>query len=567
MIPRILKIVAALILVLAVLVYFSYDTWLENRLEDRLAAIINKQPGNLYHYSFEELDINVFDGSIDLEGITIRPTVAAIDSLRSENNGLRFLLDLRMEQIELDGLDIKQFLGTGNISVDSLIISEPSFEYYFHPRKKSASQLMPLQQVFNEKFQEANLGKLLIRDGTIKIDDQSEEGSAIHIHHLNIELNGAHMDSLTLARFTPFDYQGIHMIAAGINIDVNEDFSIRSDTIIFNVDNESIELLNFQLNPKFSQENFRETYPYQKQWLAIKLGRLFINHINSERFLETGLIDIGKVDLYDASVALYKDKTKPLKEEKIKQLPASLIRSIQWKLNIDSVNLYNGFVTVDQTSELTGKESHLFFSDLHAQLLHFTNDSSVMAESSLMYIDGSGSVLGKAAASIHLRFDLESEKDEFEAWGTMGDVSGEEFNAVLDPMAGIKIKSGNIHQLSFELSGDDGYSSGVVDANYEGIRLEFMKIDSAEETESKKGFMSFAANSVINTTNLESESSYLQGIIHSERDLEKGFFDFLWHSIQSGIVSTMAPFTTDKEIKAIQKQKKKENRRLKKGKN
>ena len=564
MIQRILKIAAVVLVGLALLVYFFYDTWMEKRLEDQLSEIINKQPGKLYQYSFDELDINVFDGSVDLEGITIKPTSTAFDSLRSEANGLRFLLDLSMVEIELDGFDVKKFLSTGIISVDSLIISEPVFEYYFHPRKQSASQLMPLQQVFNEKFQEANLGKLLIQNGTIKIDDQSEEGSAININHLNIELRGAHMDSLTLTRFSPFDYDGIDMTAAGIDIDVNEDFSIRSDTITFNIERESIELLNFQLNPKFSQEQFRNTYEYQKQWLAIKLDKLLINHINSDRFLRTGLIDIGKVDLYNASVALYKDKTKPMKEVKVKRLPTSLIHSINWKLNIDSVNLHNGFITVDQTSELTGKESHLFFSDLQAQLLNFTNDTEIMNESSLMYIDGNGSVLGKAAANIHIRFDLLSEKDEFEAWGTMGKVKGKEFNSILDPMAGLRIKSGDVHTLSFNLSGNDHQSTGIVDADYQGLKIEFIKMDSIKEKETKKGFISFAANSVINTTNRKTESSYLQGIIQSERDTQKGFFDFLWSSIQTGIVSTMAPFTSDKDTKALQKSIQKENKRQKK---
>ena len=555
---RIIKISVVAVLVLGLVVYNFYDYWLESRLHYQLSEIINKNPNTLYTYSFSELDIHIMDGSIDLEGITIKPTQAAVDSLLSEDNGLRFLLDLRMEQIELDGFDIKGFLATGNIKVDSLIISEPSFEYYFHPRKEKANQVMPLHQIFNEKFKEADLGKFVIRNGNIKIDDQSEEGAAINIHHLNIEMKGAHMDQQTLQRFSPFEYQDIQVMASGINVDASEDFTIISDTLMFDVDRGNMDILNFQLQPKHSQEKFSNLYDYQKQWMAIKLDHLIIRRIEMEKFLQTGLIDIGMVELNNPSLALYKDKTKPLGEKKDKKLPVSMIQSINWILNVDSVEVRNGFITVDQKSEKTGMESHLFFSDLNARVLNFTNSKS--DESSVLYLDANASVLGKTTANLHMRFDLRSTNDAFTAWGDVGEVEGEAFNVILDPMIGMKVKDGVVHKVSFEFDGDHQRSSGIVDAAYEGIKIEFMKEDSLGE-ETKKGFMSFAANSVINSYNRPEESSYRQGIINYSRDPKKGIFSFLWNSIQEGLISIMAPFTNDKETKQQQRNLRKERKK------
>ena len=188
MFKRILKIFAALVLVLLIAVYFSYDYWLEKKLKYQLSEIINKDPNSLYEYSFTTLDIHLMEGSVDLKGIIIKPTKAAMDSLISKTNGIRFLVDLAMEEIKLDGFDITEFLTSGNIFVKSLTVTQPRFDYHFVPKKKQVEQAMLLNNVFSKKFKEADLDMLLIDNARIQIIDVSKSGPTILIRDLRMEL-------------------------------------------------------------------------------------------------------------------------------------------------------------------------------------------------------------------------------------------------------------------------------------------------------------------------------------------------------------------------------------------
>lgn len=562
MLKRILKILAGVIIVGIVALYFSYDYWLEKELRYRLSEIINKDPNRLYQYYFSELNIHLMDGSVDLKGIIIQPSEGAFDSLMSETNQLRFILQINMEEIELNGFEITEFIKTGNIIVESLVITKPQIEYFFHPGKKQAKHATPLSNVFSKNFKTAELDKFFINNAEIKVVDQTKSGPTTTVHHLNIELTKARMDSITLQSYMPFEHEKLSINAAGITIDAGKLFSITSDSIFFDVQDKSFGLKNFQIKPKYNQKNFTKLYEEQKQWFAIKLDSLVINHINIDTFVTTGHLDVGKIEVIVPNIALYKDKSKPPSQFKKKLLPASAIISIPWVLEIDSVLIKNGYISISETSALTGQDSHLSFNDLNGLLTNFTNDPSNMMESSIMQLNATTLVQNKALTSILMQFDLTDPNDKFTVQGSVGSVDGSTFNSVLEPMMGVKVTGGIINSLEFSFTANDSLSTGTVDMDYEKIKLEILNENSDKKT--KKGFMTFAANTAIKSNNNTGQSNYLQGIINTTREQEKDVWPYLWHSIQAGLVSTLAPFTNTKEAKQQQKEVRKEMREKKK---
>lgn len=561
MFKLILKILGGVILVLSIVAYFSYDYWLEKELKYQLSEIISKDPNSLYEYSFSKLDIHLMEGSVDLKGISIKPRTGAFDSLSSETNGVRFLLHLEMEEIELVGFEIYKFIRTGSIDVKSLIINAPTFNYYFVPGKKQAAQAMPLNNIFSENFKEADLGMFIINDARIEIIDNTKAAPAIIINHIKFELKKAHMDSITLQRFSPFDYDDIKVKAAGINVDISEDFAINSDSLIFEVEEETFTIKNFQINPKLSQEAFANKYNIQKEWFAITLDSLIINQIDFDELVETGLINIGKIEVISPNVGLYKDKRKETPPFKKKLLPASAIKSISWPIIIDTVMIENALLTINETSAHSGQKSNLTFNSLNAMLLNFTNDSSKLSESHFMTLSASTMAMNRVMTSVNMSFDLTSSIDEFMGSGNVGSIDATAFNPVLEPMMGVKVTDGIINNLEFNFVATDSLSIGTLDIDYEGIKLEVFNTDNDENKKSKKGFLSFAANTVVKTHNRSGDSNYLQGVIHITRVYEKDVWPYLWHSIQAGLVSTLVPITNSKEAKKQQKQLKQELRK------
>ncbi len=569
MLKKIARIFFAGVVVVGVVVYFSYDYWLEKQLKYKLSEIISKDPHNLYTYSFAKLNIHLLEGSVELKGITIKPKANAFDSLARLASGMRYLVELNLAKIELENFAIKEFLLTGRMYIRSLVIEQPEFKYYFHPRKKNTGKGMQLGSIFSDKFREANIELLIIDGATIEVVDYTKSGPAFTIENLTIELTRAHIDSATLEQFTPVTYTDIRAKAAGVRIAAMKEFEINSDSLIFKIEEQTIEVNNFQVNPKYNQKNFARAFPVQKQWFALQLDKLVLSKINFPEFVRSGKVEVGRIAIVSPNISLYKDKRKPLPPFHRKKLPASAIRAIPWNISVDSVSITNGNISINETSALTGRDSHLTLTALNALALNFTNDSLHTSTNHFLTLTASARVMNEAPTHLTMRFDLTSEADKFTATGHAGKVKATVFNPVLEPLMGVKVTDGTIYNLDFNFSAMDTLSTGTLDIEYEALKLQVMRTDTtAKKKNNKKGFVSLAANTVVKTNNLKTQGNYLQGVINTKRALGKDVWPFLWHSIQSGLVSTLVPITNNKAAKQQQKgvrQKLREKKKKKKG--
>lgn len=565
MIKRILLIVLSIVTVLLVTLYFSYDYWLEKELKYRLSEIISKDPNSMYRYSFDKLNIDLIDGSVHLKGIKIEPRDRGYDSLSSETSPVRFLLHLELDQIELLEFEIMEFIGSKRIVVEAVKMHQPSFVYYFNPKKKkSVKQTMPLSEVFSEKFQSADIKIVSITDGSIVIDNYQSSAAALKINYIDIDFIEANMDIETLKQVIPVNYTDIKLVAASISADISPNFSIVSDSLLFDAQDESFTIREFQIKPKYDMENWAKMHEVQKQWFGLTLGSLSIRHIDLEHFVHTGELLVGRIRVRKPNVSLYKDKSKPEPPFVKKPLPATLISSIPLKMKVDSVEIIDGYLAIQETSKLTGMDSHISFNDLNGKLTNFTNLPEEERNSNNMELHASSRMYNKAPVKVTMKFDLSSKIDQFEAFGTVDSVDMTTFNPVLEPMMGVLVTGGKLHSASFHFNAMDTLSTGIMDMEYDNAKIEVLNSDTTA-TKHKKGFLSFAANTIIKSNNNMSKASYKQGVIKTERVLNKDVWPYLWHSIQSGIVSTIAPITNDKETKHQQKQRKHELKQERKG--
>jgi hypothetical protein len=553
LIKRIFIIIGIVIGALLAGIYFSYDYWLEKELKYQLSEIISKDPNSLYRYNFNKLNIDLIDGSVDLTGISIEPRDRGYDSLISSSSSVRFLLKLQLEEIELLGFEIMEFIKTGQITVAELNLYQPSFSYYFNPVKDKKKSKMPMSEIFSDQFKSANIKKFVIQDGQLEIDNYLTSDPALIINYLDIELLDAFMNKETLEKVSPLEYQEVKLVAGSISADISPKFAIVSDSLHFDAIDESFVIRDFQIQPKYNQESWTAMHDVQKQWFALKLGSVSLRQINIEHFVETGEIFVGRIRIREPNVALYKDKSKPEPPFKKKPLPATAIASIPLKINVDSVQIINGYVAIQETSKLTGLDSHISFYDLNGLLTNFSNLPPAERKSDIMELNASTMMYKQAPIKLNMKFDLNSYEDQFTASGFVDSVDMTAFNPVLEPMMAAKVLDGRLHKLSFSFNAMDTLSTGILDMEYNNARIEILSTDTTTKKQ-KKGFLSFAANTIIKTNNDFGKPSYIQGIIQTDRVLNKDIWPYLWHSVQSGIVSTLVPIISSKEVKQQQKE-------------
>lgn len=551
---KFLKIFGVAVIVLGIAIYASSNYFMEKKLKTELTKIINTDSLNYYTFSLEKLDLSIVTGTITIKGVKITPTQAALDSLKGDSNNVRVLVNFSCDKIKMQKLEIKHFLKTRELIIEKFIIEKPSLNYSFNKNKSNNSSTLGFNNLFSDSFKKAELKEFSIEDAHISVNNIHKAQNLVDIENFTFTLTDAIVDSTTIHRFSPFDYSNIEFSADSLKLSLSEEFEISTGSLDFNASKNATIINNFKLKPAYSQEKFSKINKVQKQWIAITLDTFKIVDINFEKLIQKGEFEVNKITLTNANVGLYKDKSKPEPPFKKQLLPATALRRMKIKLSIDTVEVKRSRIVINEKSKLSGKTSYFSFEDLNAQVYGFTNDPLLLASNKYLSLFVQTKVMNAAKVNFQAQFDLLSPNDTHTIKTSVGPCSMDVFNKVLEPMMLVVVKSGKIISLNYQYTANDKDAIGTLDFEYENVKLEVLN---KEEQTKKQGFMSLAANTVIKTSNKkEHVKSYTQGVIKAVRIQNKNVFPYLWHTVQSGIIYTMAPALSD-----VKKEEKKANKK------
>ena len=121
---------------------------------------------------------------------------------------------------------------------------------------------------------------------------------------------------------------------------------------------------------------------------------------------------------------------------------------------------------------------------------------------------------------------------------------------------------GEIERLSFQGSANNYNSTGTMTMLYKDLEADVFKRKNTDKNE----FLSWSVNNLLHKSNPGNNGEVREATMKFERVIYKGFGNFLWKTLQNGIVNTIAPFgmTTEKEAakkkRKLKRQERKRNR-------
>ncbi len=152
-----------------------------------------------------------------------------------------------------------------------------------------------------------------------------------------------------------------------------------------------------------------------------------------------------------------------------------------------------------------------------------------------------GRVMNKASLGVQFIFPLAVKSDTFYFSGDVyGPVPFSVFNPAIYPAAGLKFNDGILDTLTFSGSANPIYSSGTMLMLYHNLGLQAMK---KKEVQTANKFLSWGVNSLIRKNNPRiGEGKEAKAVsMFFLRNVEKGFGNFFWKTLFSGMKATILP--------------------------
>ena len=148
---------------------------------------------------------------------------------------------------------------------------------------------------------------------------------------------------------------------------------------------------------------------------------------------------------------------------------------------------------------------------------------------------------------VNIYFPMRSVVDTFSYNGWLGNGNLELFNDITLPAIGVKFKSGYLDGLSFTARGNPKYAMGEMTMLYHDLDGIVVRKDMKKTNK----FLSWAANQIIRKENPAKNKDTRIEPMFFNRVMYKGFGNYLWKTLQSGIMGTIIPGMDNKPEKEI----------------
>lgn len=466
--------------------------------------------------SCNEISINLLSGCIDLHDLEI------VQDLKDAEQ-----LTLRSTKAHIHGLSYWKYLRQNKVAVKNLVFENLDIEVSPYldenptiPQEKTAESSPP-SEIFIKSFQILD-GRLNVKDNQfnkIEIDSFSTEVSAVQYFP---ERDSAQVE-WGISEFWSNNLR--------INIK-DKHYLLASDEIKLTT-NKELSILNMEWQPKRNKENFTKSLSCRKPRLDIKLQSLNIYPFSVEEILFENRFRVSNIVIGNGDLEVFSDKTKEACTDH-KMYFYEKLAETDLQIHVDSITIKKSKITFEELRH-DDNSGELTWNDVYASIYDLSNMPET--QKSNTYVNIQANFVEESKLKVNFTFPNFSSVKNYKYDGTLDHIELTKLNRFLNFSNRLRIKTGELNQLTFKGEGNSKSSSGTMELLYKDLGVALLKKDG-----SRRKFLSKLSNVLINNRNNPDAKNELRiGRMYSERNTEKSFISNWWMTLQSGMKSTILP--------------------------
>jgi hypothetical protein len=505
------------------------------------------------------LSVGSYPLNIKLKGLKISPLKSKTGFGKNDTR-----LSLYIPETRMTGFYFDRAIFHHLWSVDSVVIAQPELSLDFpsgkgRPGKKA--RLNPYHPFDLPVFMKSiDIGTILIADGDLSVTTGESSGQKhFDIKGYRLLANHYHRDTSDAEKPSGmlFNAGNITLTIPGFPVPLRDSLYTLSFTT-FGLSTRSgrgwIEGISFK--PKFSREIMAEKIGHRATLLDIEIPRILLPSLPLAKIIKTERAILPVVEIQEFSLKAYQDNRVPSAEGISIPMPHEALRKINIPLEIDTVRIRNGFVSYE---EQTGEEpGNLFFDRFETTMtgldFPFSNPSDRQPTGAAICVQGSARLMGQGRMGFDLVLWPEHPRDSFQLTASLHKMNLQSINPMLTRLIPVSIRTGMVDSLnikSFNANRESSY--GLMELGYHNLNLRLLPLHPDLFHRIEREFLSEIANLILPLANPNRTGNFRHGIIHYQRDSARGYFNYIWKSVLSGIKSTAGRETENQ--KQIRKRK------------
>ena len=503
----------------------------DDLLELDIANVDFNNPGKGFDFSMADVNFNKAKSELGLRNLVLN---SEKDSLNKTN--------LTIEDILFDGLHITKTMPF-KVTLDSLYVDGVDARISSEKKLKSKTKSSNIAISLPNDLKGLEVDYLEVNPASFYHISHTDSSQKISEYDgIKLDITKIKIDSSVLAN-------DIFNFAQSIKLNIREKSFISKDSLYasniksieYRPMEEKIIIDSAKMLARYADEEFFKRAVYQTGRMNVQTDSIVCGNFNIHTLLDNDKLHIGSIDVYGLDAHIYRNKTYDMDPNAYKKLPQEALLSLKQKILIDSVKTHDSYIHYKEFEKKSVVPGELYLDRFNLTLYNINNDISVLDNTSSMVASLHARFMGKANLFINVTFPILSPANDFWVKGHIENIDFPDLNNLTENLAGITMASGT-GKLDIPLiSGNSQNSSGMIYFSYKKLKIDLY---SREKAQSTKGLTGSMANLLLNDIFIKSNNpgwlgKTRPGEVYFKRNPQKSVVNYIWKSIQSGLMSTM----------------------------
>lgn len=543
---KILIIGGSILFSLFIILIFFVDRFIEPILKDRLHTLIIQGSDSLYTYTLGKLNANFYGGNVEVENLQIQVDSNRYAYLKQRNALPSLTIQLSLQRGHIKGVGIIDLLFGKKINIEEILSKQADIvlSRHVHPHDV-ADEKIPVWKSIQPKIKSIYVGRIKLEG--IKLlykNADTSEAVKLQFDRCDANFNDILIDSAAAVDTTRIGFiKEISMKFNDLKYRTSDStYKMKAEWIKYSSKDRILEVDSFKLQPTLDRKDFYESANRQTSLYNIQFAKVRFVNTRLDHFIHSNVIDADSVIFEKPEIKIYTDKSLPPDfESKIGKFPHQELLKAGTTIDVKHISFKDASFELTEKDGKTNQEGTLAFDHLNFHATNVTNDPVLIKKNPVCSVNFSGTVFNSSPVALNLKLYLDSTNGRFDASGSVKNVSSSQLNEVAVPLANVQINSCDIHDLEFNVSGEDYSATANVRMRYNNLSVTLRKTDEETgETKTKK-FLTKLLNRFV----IWSDNPGPDGVERKAQNTRvsrlttQSFFGLIWKTIFAGMQDVM----------------------------
>lgn len=319
------------------------------------------------------------------------------------------------------------------------------------------------------------------------------------------------------------------------------------NTLKWNSQRENLSTGFFKIIPNKDAGTYFKDKGWQTDYITTQGNGIDINGIRFGRHKGDSTLAASSVVVEKLLLTTLRDKKIPFKHGIEKPMLSSLTGAIKYPLYIDTVQLKQAKIIVNEITEKTRKQAVIPLEDINVLVTNVSNRNN---EKDSIFLNASLKLYNNYIHNFSYAEAYGDSLFSFRLRLKGSPMVLKEFSAITVPLANVSIDGGNAYTVSAEWYGNKYAAAGTMNLYYDGLKIKLLN----KKDSTKSGFLQRIEAYLANNVALHRKNSE-PAFIFFVRDRERSVFNYWVKTKLNGVLSSAAILQNKKHRKQFLKEK------------